>query len=297
MGVGVIAVASARGDSRTSRDIKGSPVSFRLASTTPISGYDKMTMEGGGVVYVSARPIWSGGEVVSAQSRDGAGLELTLTTEAARRVASLASGSGNRVAVFVDGKLASVGALNAGDGRTTITGLNALSAERVLRLLNGVRPAPQPSPTTAILSVVPAGSEGDLYFVDVFVQGVKGLRTYQITLEVEGGATGDLVREEVTVDEARPDFVFTELSYLVPADQVGGRVAGVLVNGPIDRAEPGYMGTYAYRATPDASGTFQVSIAESPRSFLADNDNTKMDFYASAAEITIGEVAPRDITK
>jgi hypothetical protein len=299
LAVGVIAVASARGDSRTSRDVKGSPVSFRLANSSPVSGYDKMTVPSDGtVVYVAPRPIWSGGEVISAQAREGGALELTLNSEAARRVANLARESGDRLAVFVDGKLTSVGILGAESGRATITGLNPTSTESVLRLLNGVRPTPQPNQTSAIMTVVPAGVDGDLYTVDVFIQGVRSMRAYQVGLAVEGGTSGDLVREEVSIDEERADFVFSQLDYLAPADQVGGRAAGILRDGIVDRAEPGYLGTFAFRATPDASGTFQISIETDSKSLLADSQNEMMEFQVSApASVTIGQAPTRQTDK
>ncbi len=297
LGLGVIAVAAARGETRTSREVKGSPVSFRLASTTPMDGYDRMTVEtDSSVIHVAQRPLWTGGDVVSAQPREGGALELTLNTDAARRVDALSREGGDRLAVFVDGKLTSVGVLRASSGRATINGLNALTTERVLRHLNGVRPVPQPSPTSALMTLVPSGVDGDLYFVDVFVQGVKGLRTYQVGLTVQGGDAGDLVREDVSIDEDRPDFVFSQLDYLAPADQVGGRASGVLTDGVIDRAEPGYLATYAFRATPDASGTFQVSIETGSKSFLADAQNERMDFNASApAVITVGQAPTRRV--
>lgn len=297
--VGVIAVASARGDSRTSRDVKGSPVSFRQASSTPVAGYEKMTLESDhSVVYVAPRPIWSGGEVISAQSRSGGTLDLTLNSEAARRAANLARESGDRLAVFVDGKLTSVGSFTVDGGRTTLTGLTVQATDSVLRLLNGVRPVAQPTPTSAIMSVVPAGVEGDVYYFDVFIQGVQDMRSYQVGLVVDGGAGGELVREEVSIDEARPDFVFSQLDYLAPADQVGGRAAGVLRDGAVDRTEPGYLATFAFRATPDASGTFQVAIETSSKSLLADAQNSPMDFQASApATVTIGQAPTRQSDK
>jgi hypothetical protein len=288
--MGVIAVATARGDSRTTRDVKGSPVSFRLASVSPVDGYERMTLEAdNSVLYVAPRALWAGGEVVSAQMRDGA-LQLTLTSDAARRAANLASGSGDRLAVFVDGKLAAAGRMTTDVSKATITGLSSVNSERVLNLLNGVRPAPAPNPVSAMMSVVPAGVDGDLYYVDVFVQGVKGLRTYQVGLVVEGGNAGDLIREEIDIDEARPDYIFSQLDYLAPADQVGGRAAGILRDGVIDRSEPGYLGTFAFRATPDAAGTFQVSIETESKSLLADSQNEHLEFQVSApATITIGQ--------
>jgi hypothetical protein len=298
IGVGVIAVSAAQGDSRTSRDTKGSPVSFRAASMTPVDGYERLALAGSDTgIYVAPRAIWSGGEVVSAQSRDlngGAALELTLNADAVQRIATITREGGDRLALFVDGKLTSVGVLSSSGGRVTISGLDASSTERVLRLLNGIRPAPAPVPVSAAITAVPSGVEGDLYFVDVYVQGVTSMRSYQVALTVEGGTNGDLVRETVDVEEVRPDFVFANLDVISAADQVGGRAMGVLSDGIVDRAEPGYLATYAFRASPDAAGTFQIRVDTGEKSFLADSENELIAYQAGTpATITIGQTPTR----
>jgi len=297
VGMGVMSLASARADSRSAREAKGG-VSFHLASTTPINGYDKVSPGGDSdVLYVGPRPVWTGKEVVSARttdSRDGSVMELTLSAEAAERLATQRKhASGDRVAIYVDGKLMSTGTLGAGSSgsRATITGLNSTNTESVVKLLNGERPVPVPSPTpvSAIISLVPVGQSDGAYLVEVFVQGVTNLRSYQVGLVINGGLSGELVREEVEIDSARADFVFNELQAISAADQVGGRLGGVLIDGGVDKATPAYLGTYAFRPSPDASGTFQVSIDTDVKSFLADGKNEMIEFGAGpAALITVG---------
>lgn len=305
VGIGVTGMASVRAEPRSVREAKSGAVNFHLASTTLINGYDKVSMEGdGGTLYVAPRPVWTGKDVVSARttdSRDGSVMELTLTAEAGERLAtSRKHQSGDRVAIFVDGKLTSTGALSAGStgGRATITGLNSPNIESVVRLIKGERPVPIPSPVpvSAVISVVPAGESDGAYLVDVFVQGVTNLRTYQIGLVTSGGLGGELVREVVEIDKARPDFVFGELEAVSAADQVGGRLVGLLVEGTVDKAVPAYLGTYAFRPSQGAAGTFEVAIDTGVKSFLADGQNEMVDFRTGpAALISIGGEAPRPV--
>jgi len=305
VGISVTSLASARAEPRSVRETKGGGVDFHLASTTLINGYDKVSPGGdSATLYVAPRPVWTGKEVVSARttdSRDGSVMELTLTAEAAERLATLRKHeSGNRVAIYVDGKLMSTGALGADStgGRATITGLNATNTESVVRLLKGERPSPVPSPTpvSTLISLVPAGQSNGAYLVDVFVQGVTNLRTYQIGVVTSGGQVGKLVREETKIDKARADFVFGELEVISAADQLGGRLVGVLVDGVVDKPTPAYLGTYAFRPSPDATGTFEVAIDMSEKSFLANGQNDMVEFRTGpAASISIGGVPTRPV--
>jgi hypothetical protein len=297
--LGVTMVASARAESRSVRETKGGVVSFHMASTTPINGYDKVSLgTDNGVLYVGPRAVWTSKEVVSARttdSADGAVMELTLSPEAAQRLSSeLKHKSGDRLAIYAEGRLVSSGTLGAtsSGGRLTITGINSVNTEQVLKLLNGERPAPMPSAPTAgpVISLVPAGQSPDgLYLVDVFVQGATNLRTYQIAVVVTGGTSGELLRDELQIETTRPDFVFGELNAISAADQTGGRLAGVLIDGGVDRPAASYLGTYSFQPSPDAAGTFQVSIDSRPHSFLLDAGNEMLEFRtAPAALVTIG---------
>jgi len=304
--IGVTMVASARAEPRSVRETKGGVVNFHLASTTPINNYDKVSLgTDNGVLYVAPRAVWTSKEVVSARttdSPDGAVMELTLSSEAAQRLASeLKHKSGDRLAIYSDGKLVSSGTLGAGStgGRLTITGINSVNTEKVLKLLNGERPAPTPAPSPAgpVISLVPAGQSPEgLYLVDVFVQGATNLRSYQIGVVVTGGTSGELLRDELRIETTRPDFIFGDREAISAADQVGGRLAGVLVDGGVNRPAASYLGTYSFHPSPNAAGTFQVSIDTGPKSFLADVGNEMVEFRtAPAALINIG-LAPTQRT-
>jgi hypothetical protein len=141
-----------------------------------------------------------------------------------------------------------------------------------------------------LITLEATGPLDGVYLVDVFVQGVSNLRTYQVGLEASGGLHGELVREVVEIDSARPDFVFGSLQAISAADQVGGRMTGVLMNGGVNKATPAYLGTYAFRPSPDAAGTFEVTLETVMNTFLMDEENEKFEFRAGPpALITVGQ--------
>ncbi len=302
IGVGVSGVTSSQAEPRSAREIKGGGVQFHLASTTPITGYEKVASADGTFLYVGQRPVWNGKDVVSArtmESRDGAVIEMTLSAEATERLATLRKHrSGDRVAIYVDGSLLSSGLLGAASsgGRATITGLDSTNTESVLRLLNGESPvpAPGPNPSSPMLTMETTGPVDGVYLIDVFVQGVRNLRSYQIGLLVEGGSSGELMREEVVIDNTRPDFVYGQLPTISAADEVGGRLMGVLINGSVERNSPAYLGTYAFRPSPDAAGVFEIKFDTETKSLMQDGQNATMQFRTGPpALIAVGEGANR----
>jgi len=288
--VGVLSVTSAQADPRGTRETKGSGVSFRLASSNPVSGFEKVTLSAdNSMLYVAPRPVWTGGDVVSTQTRDGSGIEFTLSPEAAQRLTTV-SGA-DQVAIYVEGKLTTVGRFATSGGRVTVLGLTSAQSDRVVKLIGGVRPAPVPTPSDAAASinVVPIGMENGLFLVDVYAEGVTGLRTYQVALMVSGGTRGALEREDVEVVTARDDYVFAGLDVVSAADKIGGRITSVLKSGSIDQTDPGYLGTYSFRPSADAAGTFEIAVEVGPKTFLADVESGMIGYRAGPSALyTVG---------
>lgn len=287
--VGLVGVATVQAESRPTKDGKGGSISFRLVSSNPASGFEKTTLpKDNSTVYVAPRPLFSGSDVVSTQSRDGSGLEFTLSPEAAQRLTSI--GGADQLALFIDGNLAAVTKFATSGGRVTVLQLDSSYTSRVVKMLSGVQPAPAPTQAAAAINVVPVGMEDGLYLVDVFVEGVVGMRTYQVTLTVNGGTAGQLSREDVEVDITRGDYVFSQLDVIPAADNVGGRIMSVIKDGAVDRMEPGYLGTYAFRPSSEATGTFEVAVDVSNSTFLANSANDMIPYRAgSSATFTMGQ--------
>jgi len=280
LSLGVAAVA-AKADRPNIRDAKGSAVTFRVASNQPAAGLRKETLANGQVVYVSPAPVANAMEILDAQSGDN-GTTLRLSGQATSRL-------GSQVAVYIGDKIASVGPIGA-DGQVTFGNLSVDQADRINRAVQAQPAVPVGGP---VLTVVPAGQRDGLYLVDVFVQGVPDLRVYQISLVSGGGNTGSLQLETVKSDQARQDYVFGTAQVVDASSPTTGLLAGVLYDGAVNVTAPRYVGTYGFRPSAEANGTFRVNVNLSDETILADHDNEQMGYSSGAdARIVIGSRMP-----
>ena len=282
VGVTVLSTSAAFGASPT--------LSFHRASASASKGLRQTTMPSGEVLYVATRATWTTLDVVSAERTSDGTVEITFSGDVARRLLNLSQRSDARVAVKLDGRLASSGTID-GDGRVTFGDLSAEQITRVTRLSNA-------EPITlagAVVTVVPAGSSKDHHFVDVFVHGVSGLRSYQTTLVVGGGESGRLELTQVTIDKDRADYVFGDSEIVQATSPISARLAAVRYTGTVDVGEPAYLGTYTFVSSPDASGTFRVNVQVGSDSLLVDDDSELISFSIGAdAKILLGSPSRRD---
>jgi len=275
LSVGVLAVVAQADRPGQVRDLKGSAVTFHKASSQPAEGLRKETMANGQVVYVSPAPVANSMEIIEATT-DENGTTLRISGDAVSRL-------GNQVAMFIDDKLASVGPISQ-DGQVTLGRLSADQADRISRIVQPSVPVSGPT-----LTLVPAGQRDGLYLVDVFVQGADDLRIYQVSLLTGGGTSGRLQLENVIVDQTRPDYVFGAAHIVEASSPRTGLLAAVLYDGSVKVTAPKYLGTYAFRPTTDASGTFRIGVNMGEETLLADGANEDFNFSAGAdARITIG---------
>lgn len=292
--VSVVGQGSARGQDSL-RSTKRSPVSFRLASMTPVKGYEQMTLTRDKTVYVAPKAALTGSEVTSVkaiQIRRGTDVELALTDEAAGRFGTLLRRHGvDHLAVFVGGRFVAAGAVafDARESLAMISGLSSAQVQRITRLLSGEAlvlggPAMTLIPSRRMLQA------GGTLTMDVFVSGVADLRVYQATLDITGGTRGSLSVEDLSIDSERPDYVFHAQPKLDAVDRTGGRMGAVLISGGVDATSAKYLGTYTLRASDDALGTFSVNVrADGSSSILWTSQNQPIRFGPGpAATISVG---------
>jgi hypothetical protein len=272
--LGVLA-AFAHADRPAMRDAKGSAVTLHRASSTPADGLRKETLANGQVIYVSPAPVANSMEILEVNNTDQ-GTTLRVSGDATARL-------GNQVAVFIGDKLASVGPVTQ-DGQVTLGRLTQDQADRISRIVQPAVPVGGP-----MLTVVPAGQRDGLYLVDVFVQGADDLRIYQVSVQVGGGTAGRLQMENVIVDQARPDYVFGQSQIVEASSPRTGLLAAVLYDGSVKVTAPKYLGTYAFRPSQDAAGTFRINVKLDDETLLADHANENFNFSTGAdARVTIG---------
>ena len=265
-------------------------VTFRLASSAPAPGFQEMATEDGGTIYVSPRVTFSSDEVLSAMQGSVRGdIDLTLTAEATDRIDRTA---GDQLAVLVNGKVATTAYIaNVGRENVSISGLSEDEVSRVSRLLGVANPY-----GSAVIRAVPrqsAAKPGDVVTVDVYVMGVRGMRTFQVALDAVGGRTGTLTREPGVIDEAREDFVFGGARAITAVDDLGGRFGGTLWEGTVDATDQKYLGSFDYRVSDDASGTFVVKVRYNSDTFVMDDQNSQFRFAPMNATIKVGATGAR----
>ncbi len=294
VGVGTMGVGAAYAQNATLQPVAASPVSFRLASSSPLRGFEAVDLTDR-TLYVAPNAILSGTDVMSAvsfDSRTGSDMDLALTRDGADRMTeALRAQNADQLAIYVNGQLVSSGSLTLQslEGRAVISGLTQVQADRLTRALSdGIR-----NRSGAVVSLVTSTQSiqaGDAVVVDVFARGISDLRSYQVRLAVSGGTGGRLAVEDLRVDGERADHVFSGLQKFDAVDQTGGRLGAVLISGGVDAIDQVYLGSYTLRASSDAQGTFSVSVATANRaSLLWSSRNQSLGFAAPGIQIAVGK--------
>lgn len=273
------------------RAISRSPVSFRLASSKAIAGYEMMNLDRDHTLYVAPKAALFGDDVALAEVLDSCksgGLDLALAPNVAGRLAAAMKKHGaDSLVILVVGQVVTTGQLKVevNGNRALLTGVAPTHINNLLNLLNGATPV---GPT---ITVVPSQSSmrpGGTMTVDVFANGVGDLRVYQVSLAVTGGMKGRLAVDSAAIT-SRDDYVFGTAKKLDAVDQTSGRMGAMLFDGGMDVATPGYLGTYTLRASADASGSYSVNVRMDRSSFLRDSKNMTIGFYPGQnAIISVG---------
>jgi len=129
-------------------------------------------------------------------------------------------------------------------------------------------PLPPPSTTENVIFLVANPStisRGELVSVDalVILGFTQDFRAYQVAVDVTGGTTGTLDQDSLSIDTTRGDFVFSAIppgDVVIALDESGGRLASALYSGGVVGVSNEYLGTFTFRASPDAGGTFTISV-------------------------------------
>jgi hypothetical protein len=137
---------------------------------------------------------------------------------------------------------------------------------------------------------------GELVHVRVFVDGhIEALQSYQLHLDVSGGKSGSLELENITID-SRKDYAFEGMdSFDAINITTHQMLAGLNVESiPV---ENGYLATYTYRPTKDATGDFVVTARHDEvlgdQTYLVAEGNGKIVITASgSAVIAVGTKPP-----
>ncbi len=292
--VGVLFVGQlpAMGDVESVRPARRGAVRLHLATSTSVRGCEEVTI---GLHTMCLIPLATpaGGKVTSAEAvatRGGSDVELTLTDDGAEWFGTAIDRHGaDHLVIFVGRKTVGAGELSfdAAEGSVKITGLSVEQAEQLVRVLN--RPSPAGATFTAVADRTTI-QPGETATLDVFLSGASNVRTYQVTLVVSGGSSGQLNFDNLSIDTERSDYVFGTLEDLHAVDQTGHRMGAVLMQGSVEAINPAYVGSYTMRASSDASGVFEVNVRlDDDASILWNSDQRPIPFSAGqAVAISVG---------
>ncbi|MHC5109013.1 MAG: hypothetical protein ACYTHJ_03940 [Planctomycetota bacterium] len=137
---------------------------------------------------------------------------------------------------------------------------------------------------------------GELVSVDVFLKNVSDVAVYQVQVAATGGRQGGLELESIVIDKDREDFVFGDAQVIDAVDNTRARSGALMITGSTDVVDARYLVTYNFRATRNASGTFNVAIQAGEETFLLAPDSTKIAARAgTGVEVVVGRTSGRTI--
>jgi len=264
---------------RKPTDTRRGGVSFHAVSPEQQEGYSKMTDAAGAVVYVATNPLFNAGDLQLARvvpADTGTLVEIMPAAENGERIkAALNRVGSGKIAVLEEGRLVAAGPVRDRfeDGRVTLSGFDAKSAERTVRAITRqIKPIEY---GVSLAADQNAGRPGDKFLIDVFVRDVSNLRGYQVNLAVGGGESGQLQLDDIYVDSAREQYVFGTTQGYSAFDRTQGRMVNALPAGSIDRPGRSYLATFVYKASDDAKGEFRIQVAQDAEQtvFLNPNSN------------------------
>jgi hypothetical protein len=272
-------------------------ISLHLASRTAVRGFEPGNVGGGETMYVSPQAVFCGKDVASARAIatcEGADLLMTLTEEAAGHFARVfGEGGVDQLAILSGKRLEAAGrvSFDAATGVATVSGLPEAQARRLADLVGRVATA-SPGPAIAVVPKARVLEPGDSTTLDVYVSGVADLRTYQVTLTITGGSSGDVTIEDLSIDTGRSDFVFFDRYQIEAVDRTIGRIGALLFAGGADATDASYVGTYTVLASDEASGVFHIGLGSVGQSFLSNAANEAVEFGKGSAATLLVDALP-----
>lgn len=165
----------------------------------------------------------------------------------------------------------------------------------------GARAASEPQspapPGDIRLTLSPArlkATPGEEILVDVFLEGTADLRLYQIGIDIAGGASGELVLQDVSIDTARREYVFAGHAPVSILDRGQRRAVSSLWQGAVNTGGGRrYLATFALVPSADASGVFRLTLREAPGTMLRDANRGPISIaHTSAATVRVVEEHP-----
>lgn len=194
------------------------------------------------------------------------------------------------LAVFLDDRFLGVGRVERAKESKTISlsGLRPPHVASVARAL-GVKGALALGPRVALALRSSVVKPGERLTVDVYISGVPHVASYKLGIEIRQGLRGFFTLEEALLDKERPDFAFADAQSVKTQSSTGSALieasaAAVSLDPTVVR----YLGTYVFRISENAQGTFTIRIAAN-RSELRDEAGEAIRFRPGEESLLITE--------
>lgn len=287
LALGAAMVSSASAGVRADRGAKGGVVIYP-AYYAAGDDLSEATLADGSTVFVS-RDALRGSDLTAVnvvRMGDGQAIEITLSGAALDRAAEA-----DALVVMKNKRALAIAPIDNGTLESGTAVISEVDASMIGRITGQLRAeaAVASGPVIQLVPVASTVEAGGEVAVDVYVGGVNDLRTFQITLDTSDGVSGELRRVSMLVDSARDDFVFGSGQMIKAEDLLGGRMGAVHFHGGVEAADLAYAGTYTFKATRDAAGTFDVTVRTGTETFLMDGANANIDFSVVNTAVSVGE--------
>ena len=271
------------------RPVTSTTLEIRLASEAALPGYQEFVL-GEDVFYVASRPYLSSQDIASVEPIIDGGRSRVLIQLSASAVDRGLDQVHGRLAIFANGHLMAVPLIHpkATAGTLLLYGLLPGQTQRVGRLLSAAPTAPAGPMIFLVASTAMIATDQEVA-VEVFVNAVENLRGIQVALDVTGGIAGQLERDGMLIDFQREDYLFGGAQVVSSTDERTGRILTALYNGGISAEEPAYVGTFLFRASDEARGTFHVSVRTERDTLLRDSAGLPIGFRTgNAVSVSVG---------
>ena len=145
-----------------------------------------------------------------------------------------------------------------------------------------------PDVTIELIPIERVVRPGDTVTVDVFASGGVDVRSYQVSLALDGGTEGALVQDDVYVDTGRRDFLFRSAQMVSAVDVIGSRIGAALIQGGANMNGRAYLGSFTLRTSKHAAGTFRLrTVLEQDASLMRSSSNESIQMLNSEAFIRV----------
>lgn len=287
--VGTSSTFAQRGGGKRSAQIE-----VRIAALNPTIGFEETKLGRDGKIYISSKSGLASDDIVSMEAvatRGGSDIQISVTNVAAARLAILMEQTkADALAIYDRGQLIAAGAaqVDPTQSRVTIEGLSSETATRLVARVSQ-RSATPVGPAMLVVASDTTVEAGGVVGFDVYLTGkVSDLRAFQVTLAPDAGMKDMVTLKDVTMDTERDDFVFLGMRKLDAVDKFGGRITATLFEGGLEVGGQSkqYLGSYQFQVSPDATGSFRITVQSSPsESTLLNSANYPIAFALATSTV------------